>query len=273
MSEKGNRRFFKGKTELDALLRVLPDLMFILDKDGIFLDYHGPLQGPLLVPPEKFIKHNYREILPKETSDKFDQSIKRVLSSDQPQSFDYSLMIKGEKRYFEARLIRYGREKILSIIKDITDREEVAEALRETNEKYKQLVEYAPTGIWEIDYLNQKIVSVNDILCEYLGFSREEILAGNPLDFITPESQQHYLERLQRIASSQPLPNVFELQIKTRKGTPIWTLMNTREIYENGRLKGAYVIAQDITVECHDIVDAFKCQDIVDTQRINVICN
>src|SRR4030095_8600829 len=48
----------------NAMLRALPDMMFLLSCDGVYLDYHARDPSDLLVPPSSFLGRNMREILP-----------------------------------------------------------------------------------------------------------------------------------------------------------------------------------------------------------------
>ncbi len=230
-----------------ALFKALPDFMFVLSRDGRFIDYHTPDPSLLFLPPQKFLGKHFKKVLPKDLAEKLETLFDRVLESGRIECLEHTLIVSGKVCYFEARIVPYGPDKILFIVRDITDRKQLEEVLRENQERYQQIVDHAPIGIWEIDYWKQKVVRVNDILCDYLGYSREEILSGNPMEFLTEEGQILFAERLQKILANELVPRVFELEIKTKKGSKIWALVNTRPIYEEGKLRGAFVVAQDIT--------------------------
>ena len=83
--------------------------------------------------------------------------------------------------------------------RDVTERRREQEALRESEEKYRQLVKHAPSGIYEIDYKKNKIINVNDLMCEYSGYTREELLSMNPFDFLTENSKKLYTERIEKM--------------------------------------------------------------------------
>ena len=53
-------------------------------------------------------------------------------------------------------------------------------ALRESEAKANAMIRYAPTGICEIDYRGPKFISVNDAMCQILGYSREELISMGP---------------------------------------------------------------------------------------------
>ena len=135
---------------------------------------------------------------------------------------------------------------IIGVTRDITERKRSEAALIESEEKYKQLVRYAPTGIYEIDYEKGKIISANDVMCEFTGYTREELLSMNPFDLLTEESQEQYNERIKRILSGEQVPESAEYKFRLKDGREIWTLLNIKFMYEGGDIKGATVVAHDI---------------------------
>ncbi|NTV34591.1 MAG: PAS domain S-box protein, partial [Deltaproteobacteria bacterium] len=77
---------------------------------------------------------------------------------------------------------------VLGVSRDITDRKRAEQALRENEERYRQLFNHAPAGIYEVDFMKQKFVAVNDVMCEYTGYTREEFLSMNPGDILSEEA-------------------------------------------------------------------------------------
>src|SRR6185436_7375264 len=118
-----------------AILRALPDLMFLQTKEGVYLDYHARNLSDLLVPPEKFLGKNINEVMPHELADRVKECIARLNGSVETQVLEYSLDIAGEERHFEARLVSAEGDKILSIVRDITESHRAADALRKSEEK------------------------------------------------------------------------------------------------------------------------------------------
>ena len=66
--------------------------------------------------------------------------------------------------------------------RDVTERKQAEQALIEAEHRYREFIRLAPAGIYEIDFRTRRYVSVNDSMCEMLGYSREELLAMDPLD-------------------------------------------------------------------------------------------
>jgi two-component system cell cycle sensor histidine kinase/response regulator CckA len=130
---------------------------------------------------------------------------------------------------------------------DITDRKRAEEALREREERYRQLVEYAPAAIYEADLTTGRLLSVNEVLCEYSGYTRDELLALNPLDLMTEESQKLILQRMAGYAAGEPVhPNV-EYKARNKTGREFWISTNAKYFYREGLPVRATVVAYDIT--------------------------
>ena len=121
-------------------------------------------------------------------------------------------------------------------------------ALRESEVKYSQLVNHAPVGIYEVDYIEGKFVSVNDVICEYTGYTRQELLSMSALDILTEDSQKKFLGRMHKIFKGQKVPSSVEFKIRAKTGHEFRVLINSSMIYAaDGRPKGATVVVHDIT--------------------------
>lgn len=61
----------------------------------------------------------------------------------------------------------------IAVSEDITERKRIEKALGESERKYRELVEHAPAGIYEVDFRNKLFLSVNDYMCQITGYSRK----------------------------------------------------------------------------------------------------
>ena len=64
------------------------------------------------------------------------------------------------------------------------------EKLREEDEKYRHLAEYAPAAIYEIDCKSMRFKCVNDYMCIISGYSEKELLSMSPFDLLNAESKE-----------------------------------------------------------------------------------
>ena len=105
-----------------AVLRALPDWIFVLSTDGVFLDFHAKDLERLAARPESFLGKRMHEVLPTDIADGLLRCFERAMSSDDTATLEYSLPSQGEVRFFEARIVRCDTDKVLSIVRDITER-------------------------------------------------------------------------------------------------------------------------------------------------------
>jgi PAS domain S-box-containing protein len=105
-----------------AILRAIPDWMFILSTDGVFLDYHVKNPKELLVPPERFLGKSMHEVLPPSLAEAHQRAFERALVTNEPERLEYSIESKLERHFYEACVVRCDSDKMLSIVRDITDR-------------------------------------------------------------------------------------------------------------------------------------------------------
>ncbi len=116
-----------------ALIGALPDLMFRFSRDGRYLEYVGGDDTALALPPESFVGKFVRDTLP-DIGDNFDRAIVETLETDSTVYFEYEIAIpigSTNIREFEARMVKSGDDEVLAIVRDVTERNQTAEALRE----------------------------------------------------------------------------------------------------------------------------------------------
>lgn len=136
-----------GEARHGAMLRALPDLLFVFNRDGVYLDFYAPEGSALYVRSEDFLGKHVRDVMPPDLAARFELAFAKALVSREPVVAEYALdMISGRSEY-EARIVRCGDDKILSIVRDVTVRK-VSEraladgeaALRASNARNETLV-------------------------------------------------------------------------------------------------------------------------------------
>jgi PAS domain S-box-containing protein len=117
-----------------AMLKALPDWVFLTDASGVYLEFYGR-ERDLLMPPSEFIGRNMADVLPPELAAKSLANIKAALESDEPTHMEYSLQIGSEVRYYEVRSVRTERDHVLSLVRDVTDQKRAEYRTRELGDE------------------------------------------------------------------------------------------------------------------------------------------
>jgi len=118
----------RGRAVLDAM----PDLMFQISKEGIFLDYKAAGGEGLALPPSVFLDKNVHDVMPPEFAQQAMSHVEQALHTGDVQSFEYQLPVPfpdGDLSNFEARLVASGEDEVLIIVRDITERRQAEEEL------------------------------------------------------------------------------------------------------------------------------------------------
>jgi len=118
-----------------AILKALPDWIFVMSADGVFLDFHVKDPERLAVPPEAFLGRHVDDILPPDVSRGLQRCFARAMSSDEAATLEYSLADDGDLGFFEARVVRCDTDKVLAIVRNITERRRAEQQARELRDE------------------------------------------------------------------------------------------------------------------------------------------
>jgi C4-dicarboxylate-specific signal transduction histidine kinase len=140
------RALRRSEARSSAILRAMPDLMFVMSRDGVYLDYHAANSSALLVPADRFLGKRMQDVLPPDLARTLEPLLEKVMTAEHPVAVDYTLPIGGSDRYFEARLVRCDADTIVCIVRDVTDTRDSAEALHRAQAELAQAARVSSLG-------------------------------------------------------------------------------------------------------------------------------
>jgi PAS domain S-box-containing protein len=105
----------------------------------------------------------------------------------------------------------------ITLVRDITERKQMGEALRESEERSRSIVENSQTGIMILDDA-YRFTYVNDELCQMSGYSREEIIGQDFRQFLDKESRQLVAERYIHRQRGEEVPPRYEFNFVRKDG-------------------------------------------------------
>ena len=131
-----------------TLLNAIPDLMFLVSRDGTYLDYKARTEDELFMPPEYFIGKKFHEVLPPNLASICESKLEDAFESGSLQTFEYQMAINDEPLFYEARVEANSKaNEAIFIIRDITERKKTEELNRLTEQKYQSLFENMLNGL------------------------------------------------------------------------------------------------------------------------------
>ena len=143
-----------------------------------------------------------------------------------------------------------GQRYVLATVNYITQRVQAEAALRESEARYRRIVDTTNEGIWSID--EQAVTNfVNRRMAEMLGYAPEEMIGRSLLSFVFPEDIPIFEQRLAALRRGEGA--ITEKRFRHRGGTAVLALISSTPILdEAGRFKGAFGMLIDITAQKRD---------------------
>jgi PAS domain S-box-containing protein len=133
----------------------------------------------------------------------------------------------------------------LGMLTDITERKIAEEKLRESEEKYRNIVEIANEGILVIDS-ELRITFYNEKLMDMLGYNSEEGIGRLIWDFISEEGKATVKQSLER--RLQDVNESYELELVRKDGSSLWVFINAKSLFnEDGKFMSSIIMFTDIT--------------------------
>jgi PAS domain S-box-containing protein len=171
---ESDQALLASEAKTRAILQAMPDMMFVQDRDGTFVDYYAA--AGLYTTPDLFLGKSYREVLPPEAADVISPAFKRVVDSGQSETVEYQLTMSGEVRLYEARLVQLPPDSVLSIVRDLTEARRATNALEESRYFVQRLAETIPNVVFLYDLTTQRNVYVNERSEAILGYTAQEVM-------------------------------------------------------------------------------------------------
>ncbi len=113
----------KSENRAIALLEAIPDMVFLVNDKGQYLDFKADPNDLYVQEREKIIGKTSHDLLPKSLADRIKKYIHETLATGEMKTFEYQLMFsEGEVSDYEARMVKSGKREVTSIVRNITER-------------------------------------------------------------------------------------------------------------------------------------------------------
>ena len=240
-----------GNNLLNGIIEGTPDAVFVKDLAGRYLMINSAGASFYGKTPEEIVGRTDDEVYPPSMADVFIKADRKVLESGQTQTFEgVAAAFDGKPHTYLVTKAVYRNPQgeaigLIGISHDITTRQRAEEALKESEERYRNLFENANDLIYIHD-LRGNYLSVNKATERVFGYTREEALRMNIQDIAAPE----HLNLARRMIADKIAgtnKTAYEVECIAKDGRRLTLEVNTSLIYRDDVPIAVQGIARDIT--------------------------
>jgi PAS domain S-box-containing protein len=252
VSKKAEEMLQMSKDYLSNIINTIGDPVFVKDDESRFILANDSLCEILGIERENIIGKTLGESLPDNQMKHFLKIDKLVLESGQNNSCEEILtggdgniltIVTKKTRYVDEQGSRF----IVGTIRDITERKQTEEALRESEHKFATHLQNTPVGAisWNLDF---KTVEWNPAVEAIFGYTKEEALGKHVTELILPEDMKELVDGIfQDMISEKGGVHSTNENITKDGGGIICDWYNTTLKDISGKVIGVASLVQDIT--------------------------
>jgi PAS domain S-box-containing protein len=304
--KKNDEKITMQNERLNAIVSAMPDLIFVIDTKGTYLEFYQSNANKSLIPVGKVIGTNLRQLFNSEQAGNYLQNIRSCIQDNKLISFEYRLSEENSIKYYEARLTPCGNDKVLSFVRDVTDRvcsqieiqnlnsnlelkivertsqltetnrnlvDEIEErkrvelALIESEKSYRTVVENVNEIIFQTD-ADGLWIFLNKSWENVTGFSVEESLGKLFVNYVHPDDRVRNWELFEPMMKRKKEFCRHQVRYLTNDGGYRWVEVFARlALNEQNEITGTFGTLQDITERMEAEAALTKSMELLDESQ------
>ncbi len=192
----------------------------------------------------------YLSIVLPEDRDFIMKEVQDALDGIKPYENEHRIVRNGEIRIHHTKGTVTQDEqgkpiRLFGVVQDITERKQAEDALRESEARYRAVIEGAHDMIQSVGF-DGSIIFVNKSWLDTLGYAEAELSNLNLFEIVHPDSRAHYREMFAEVAKGKPIHGV-EAAFLTKDGRKILVEGNAAPRYIGSRVVAAHCVLRDVT--------------------------
>jgi PAS domain S-box-containing protein len=238
-----------SENKYKVLLENLPQKIFHKDKNSVYVSCNNNYARDLKIKPDEIIGKTDYDFYNKELAEKYRTDDKRIMESGKTEYIEEKYIQYGQQAFIQTVKTPLEDEKgntigILGIFWDITEHKQIEEALKESEERYRTIIEYSNDMIWTLD-TEGRFLFFNKRSEEITGFKLQDWQGKSFAPLIEKDDLPKVIEVFHKSLNGEP--QQYEVSVKKQDGNNIILLVNTAPIYSKGKIVGTVSCGRDIT--------------------------
>jgi PAS domain S-box-containing protein len=242
----------KAEERLRAILASSPDAIIISDLNGNIVDFNEATVGMTGYSTIDVVGKNGFEFIAEKDRERALEAVKKAFEHGTVRNIEYTLM-KKDNEEFEGELSvgalkdsSGGLIGFVAILRDITERKNAEEKLRESEQRFRCLVENTLVGIATID-MKGRLTYLNRATADMFGYSGSEML-GQPFNsFLHPDDEGKIMRSLLELIPLRREPQLLEFRGVRNDGHVINLMSKPTRFVLDGKTVGFQAIILDVS--------------------------
>jgi len=148
--ELSSQELLQANSEMRAIYQAIPDLLFLLDSEGRILECQASATTDYFFKPVELLGKRIQDLPFGTVVEEFQQAIQRVKATKAMVSMEYSLLLHNKPHSYEARLLPLIGDQLIVIVRNITERKETEQRLKESEQHLESIIQGSPIATFVI---------------------------------------------------------------------------------------------------------------------------
>lgn len=271
--EKAREALAESEQKFRNLAESSPNMIFI-NKNGRVVYVNKKCVDVMGYSKERFLSQDFcfMDIIHPEYHECIKEAFQKHGKGEEIPPYDYALLTCDGERIealIMTKLIDYEGEKaILGIVTDISAHKMIENALRASEERYRNLVELAPDGIVTLDKKGH-VLTVNTAMLEIGGYSQQDFVGKHfsELHSLFPVNIPEYARLFTSLVSGKKIRSI-QYPVRHKDNSEGWAEACVGPLKQNGEITGVLAIVRDVS-ERKEIEEEIKRSELRYRATIN----
>jgi PAS domain S-box-containing protein len=239
-----------SRNQLQDIINNTPALVYAFDLEERFVVANSAVAELLNSTPEQMIGKRRDAFMPKQDANWHEANDRQVFKSGKALELEEHSQLQGRSitwltTKFPLRDAQGRIYAVAGISADVSQRKQAEAALRESEERYRGIIETSEEGI-ATHQPDGTITYVNQRMADMLGYPREEVVGKSSLDFVDPQEREAVIRGRESVKEDGRFSK--ERKLRRKDGSILWTLSHVAPQRDHaGNLCGYLAMHTDIT--------------------------
>jgi PAS domain S-box-containing protein len=254
--QKAEAALRQSEATKNQILKAIPDLIIWMTANGVCIDLIDGEGAMNVCANVDVIGTNMNDLLPPELVETRRNAVQQAIQTGEMQIYEQQLTLTDGGHFEEVRVVSVGEDRVLVIVRDITDRKRTEAALLDSETRSRNAFQNAPIGMALIG-LDDRWIRVNPMLCEMLGYSEAELFLTTASSLVHPNDQDKLNQCNEHVLSGSDRNAQAELRYCCREGRIAWGFMSL-SLVRDAQAQPLYYVAQIQDITERQAIDRMK---------------